>query len=71
MSIKKCECCGINRAKCERCGFEWLPNIENPKRCSRCRSLYWNIPKGELKRGRPLANSGIITPPPDLKEVIS
>ena len=33
--------------RCFRCGYEWISYIENPKRCPRCNSPYWNIPKKE------------------------
>ncbi len=33
--------------RCYRCGYEWLSDVENPKRCANCRSPYWNVPKKE------------------------
>ena len=36
---------------CERCGYKGKA-FEEPKRCGKCRSPYWNIPRGTLKRGR-------------------
>lgn len=32
-----------NARKCARCGWEWVRRGEQePKRCPRCRSEYWN-----------------------------
>ena len=39
---------------CERCGYPWYSNAETaPKKCPSCYTPYWNIPRGQLKRGRP------------------
>jgi len=35
--------------KCERCGKEWVPRIEDVRQCPRCKSAYWDVPKGEKK----------------------
>lgn len=38
--------------RCERCGYEWQA-AEKPDRCAGCRSPYWNVKRGVLRRGRP------------------
>ena len=37
----------IDGKKCERCEYEWKPQTgnENPIRCPKCGSPYWNRPK--------------------------
>ena len=40
------------KLKCERCDYESLVSAP-PKRCPKCKSPYWNIPRGKLRRGRP------------------
>ena len=37
------------RVKCLRCGYVWIPHVEHPVECSKCKSLVWNKPKLELK----------------------
>lgn len=32
--------------KCLRCGYEWATRLDNPVRCAKCRSPYWDIGKG-------------------------
>jgi len=34
----------VNVLKCERCGYEWIPNNkkELPVKCAKCNSPYWN-----------------------------
>jgi hypothetical protein len=39
---------------CLRCGSKWVRRVPGkPKRCAKCRSKYWNIPKGTRPIGRP------------------
>lgn len=38
--------------KCKRCGHKWPPRTSSlPKVCPKCKSPYWNIPRGVLKKG--------------------
>lgn len=30
---------------CIRCGWQWIPKVENPKTCPSCNSPYWNKAK--------------------------
>ena len=43
----------VTLAKCLRCGFEWLPRVENPAQCARCRSGLWNVPRAQQLPGKP------------------
>lgn len=39
---------------CKRCGWSWLPRMEGkPKRCPRCRSVYWDMERGTGADGVP------------------
>lgn len=31
--------------ECTRCGHRWWARKKEPKRCSKCRSPYWNQPR--------------------------
>lgn len=65
MTITKCGTCGLIKATCERCNASWVPSAENPKRCAKCGSAYWNTPKGTNPRGRPKnINGSEVAPPP-------
>lgn len=33
----------VTKMKCERCGYEWVNRVENPKKCPRCQT--WLMPK--------------------------
>ena len=35
----------IKKITCERCGYEWVPRVEDIKRCPGCKSPYWQKPK--------------------------
>lgn len=35
----------IEVLKCERCNHEWIPKKEEVRRCAKCKSPYWDIPK--------------------------
>ncbi len=34
----------INKIKCKRCGYEWVPKKEDVRTCAnpKCRSVYWD-----------------------------
>ncbi len=37
--------------KCLRCGHKWYPKREEmPLRCAKCKSPYWNKPRGPLAK---------------------
>lgn len=33
----------IKKIKCQRCDHEWIPRVENPVMCARCKSYSWWI----------------------------
>jgi len=39
----------IKKRKCEKCGWEWIPRVNEPKRCPRCQAWLVPIPKKEVK----------------------
>jgi predicted Zn-ribbon and HTH transcriptional regulator len=42
--------------KCTRCGHEWPQRGANkPTRCARCNSPYWDIPRGQPKGPKKIA----------------
>lgn len=41
----------IIKVKCNRCQSEWYPRTtDEPKRCPRCGSPYWNKPRIRLQK---------------------
>jgi len=32
----------ITRLKCDHCGYEWIPRIEEVRKCAKCKTPYWN-----------------------------
>ncbi len=45
--------------ECLRCGYEWIPKVENPKQCPKCKRMDWDVKKedkqvkgGEEKYGK-------------------
>ncbi len=48
----------ITLCVCERCGHEWWPIVENPKRCASCRTPLWNQPKLQTKKAKRLQSRG-------------
>lgn len=43
----------VEFARCLRCGFEWRPRKETPKRCPHCISKLWNVPRAQKLPGKP------------------
>lgn len=41
----------MERVKCKRCGEEWIPRLNPPKICKKCKSKYWNKNKIEREYG--------------------
>ena len=39
--------------RCMRCSHMWRKRKSAIDICPRCKSPYWNIPKGVLSKGRP------------------
>jgi len=39
----------LQKLKCKRCGYEWIPRKDEVRLCPRCRSPYWDK---ERKRGK-------------------
>ncbi len=40
----------LKQLYCKRCGYGskdhlWIPRIDNPKVCPKCKSPYWNVDK--------------------------
>jgi len=35
----------VKICRCERCGYEWQPQGEDPIKCAKCNSPYWNRKK--------------------------
>lgn len=35
----------VKKIKCERCGWVWIPRINNIIRCAKCKSKYYNKKK--------------------------
>jgi predicted Zn-ribbon and HTH transcriptional regulator len=39
---KKMKEINIHSHRCTRCGYKWKGRSENPTRCAKCNSQYWN-----------------------------
>lgn len=37
------------RCRCNRCGHRWTTG-KIPKKCARCKSAYWNLPRVRKRR---------------------
>jgi len=44
----------IEGYRCERCGHEWAPREKEvtPKVCPKCKSPYWDRPRGQTEKQR-------------------
>jgi hypothetical protein len=38
----------IKRLKCLRCEKQWIPRIDNPEMCPRCKSYKWDEEKKDV-----------------------
>lgn len=47
----------MEKAKCKRCGREWIPRVENPEECPSCKSRYWNKEFDYILTGTELADT--------------
>jgi hypothetical protein len=47
---------------CMRCDYVWKRRKSEVNTCPKCKSPYWNLPKGLLKRGRPVSEPCINLP---------
>lgn len=43
----------VKLAKCIRCDFEWMPRVEHPAKCPRCKSILWDKPRAVQLPGKP------------------
>lgn len=32
----------MEQAKCNNCGYEWEPLVDDPKQCPKCKTTGWN-----------------------------
>lgn len=32
----------LSKLKCNQCGHEWIPRVEDVRACPKCRSLRWD-----------------------------
>lgn len=37
----------IPKLNCKRCGHNWIPKKEEVRICPKCKSPYWDRPKGK------------------------
>lgn len=42
------------KVRCVRCGHSWRPNVNHPKRCRKCCTIYWSRKHINLKPGGPI-----------------
>jgi predicted Zn-ribbon and HTH transcriptional regulator len=43
----------LPREHCRKCGYQWVPRVENPVQCPRCQSPRFREPKGPRKPWKP------------------
>ena len=41
----------LKKLKCERCGHQWIPRVEDVRECPKCKSPYWNVPRRNETEG--------------------
>ena len=41
----------MNTVTCDRCGYTWMPRVENPKSCPKCRYYFKETKNEEAKIG--------------------
>ena len=42
----------VTFAKCLRCDFEWIPRVETPAKCPKCKSALWNVERAQKLAGK-------------------
>jgi predicted Zn-ribbon and HTH transcriptional regulator len=42
---------------CARCGHEWMPLVQKPRVCPRCKSYVWKKPPRAAKEARAAAEA--------------
>jgi hypothetical protein len=40
----------IEKLKCKRCGWEWVPRTEKPRQCPGCKSVKWDEDREDEKK---------------------
>lgn len=40
----------MKRLQCKRCGHQWVPRIDHPVTCPKCRSPYWHQERSKARR---------------------
>lgn len=42
----------MEKNKCDKCGWEWLSRVENPKQCPRCKRYDWKKEEKQNDKNR-------------------
>ena len=42
----------LQKLICKRCGFAWIPRIDDPSRCPNCHSSKWRTSRTGTEYGR-------------------
>jgi len=42
----------VQKLKCKRCGYEWIPRTEDVRRCPKCGTVYWDREREKKERGK-------------------
>ena len=40
----------MEKNKCEKCEYEWIPRMKDPKTCPRCKSYDWKEKKEDEEK---------------------